>query len=71
MLLDLRETAVTLDHRGPEVFRVQLVHPEKQENGVVMEPMALVVCQERQGQRVTVGLMAFPGFQERKAIEEN
>lgn len=67
--LDLKGTEVTKGPRGPEVFRAQLVSQAKQEKGVVMERMELVGCQENQGLRVTVGLTASPGFQERKAIE--
>lgn len=71
MLLDLRVTVAILDHRDPEVFRVRLVHQEKQENGVVMELMVLVGCQEKQGPRATEVSMASLDFLERKDIEEN
>lgn len=71
MLPDLKVTAVTLDHRDLEVFKVQLGLQEKQERGVVMEPMVLEECQERQGPRVTEVSTASLVFPERRDTEEN
>lgn len=60
-----------LDHRDLEVFRVQLVHQEKQEKGVVMELMVPEECQEKEGLRVTEVLTAFLVFLERRDTGEN
>lgn len=70
MLLDLKVTVGTLDHRDPEVFRDQLAPQEKQERGVVMELMVHEECQERQGPRATEVLTASLVFLERKDTEE-
>lgn len=71
MLLGLKETAVTQDHRGPEVFRAQLVFLEKPEKGAVTGRMELVGCREKEVQRVTAGSTASQDCQGRKAIEVN
>ena len=71
MLLDLKGTVATLDHRDPEVFKVRQGLQENQERGVVTALMVLEVCQESLGPRVTEVSTASLVSPERRDTEEN